>query len=156
MSLVPTTAAANARTGLGDAVFLSVDGGTTWTQIMQTKNMAYSNQKVNFDDVTSTTSPNAVIESLPTTQDPGNFTFDMVVNTDDPGQLALGAAYDARTQLKVTHMYKLQSGFTTPASNVFTAWVEQNPLPGSDVTKATTVSVSLKISGLITRNAAAA
>src|SRR5512142_3222856 len=117
-SLVPATAsaAAVARTGLGDGVFISVDGGTTWTQIMHTKNMAYSNQKINFDDVTTTTSVNAVIEPLPPTQHPGNFTFDMVVDPADAGQLALAAAYDARTPLKMTHVYKLQQGFTTPAN----------------------------------------
>jgi hypothetical protein len=157
-SLVPATAsaAAVARTGLGDGVFISIDSGTTWLQLMHTKNMAYSNQKINFDDVTTTTSVNAVIESFPTTEDPGNFTFDMVVDPADPGQVALAAAYDARTPLKVTHVYKLQPNFTTPANNVFAAWVEQNPVPGSDVTKATTVSASLKISGNITRNPAAA
>lgn len=149
-SLVPVYAPAVAQTGLGDAVFISIDEGANFLQVMQTNNMQYAGQKINFEDVTTTTSENGVLESMPTTQDPGNFNFDVVFNPSDPGQLALSAAYDARTKLVVKHVYKAQPGYTSGPIKTFRAWVAENPNPGSDVTKATKMSVSMKITGTIT------
>jgi predicted secreted protein len=151
--LTPVYAVTSAQTGYGDVVFISVDAGTTFTQVMQTKNIQYSGQKKDFVDTTTTTSTGGYKTSKGTLKDPGSITFDCVFLADDPGQLALAAAYDADTILTVKHVYKAQPGFTTGPINTFTAEVEQFPLPGSDETKVATISVSLKISGPITQTA---
>lgn len=148
-------AATPAVTGSGDIVMIAVDG-TTFIQIMGTQSISYSGQKRDTEEVTSTTSPDNYKEFVGTLKDPGNFTFDLVVNTQDPGQIALAAAYDADTVLTVKHLYKAQTGFTAGATNTFTALIEQDPLPGSDAGKVSKVSVSLKISGPITKTAAVA
>lgn len=146
----PTYAQTVAQTGYGDVVFISVDSGTTFTQIMQTKNIQYSGQKKDFVDTTTTTSLGGYKTSQGTLKDPGSLTFDMVFLPLDPGQVALAAAYDANTVLTVKHVYKTQPGFTAGPINTFIAEVEQCPLPGSDETKVAVMSVSLKISGPIT------
>lgn len=153
-TLTPTYALTNAQTGYGDVVFISVDSGTTFTQIMQTKNIQYTNQKKDFVDTTTTTSVGGYKTSKGTLKDPGSFTFDMVFDPADPGQLALAGAYDADTVLQVKHVYKAQPGFTSGPINTFTAEVEQCPLPGYNETNVATMSVSLKISGPITKTAA--
>lgn len=155
MSFIPAFAATVATTGFGDGVFLSADGGTTYMQVMATNKMAYTGQKRNFVDVTNSTSPGAVEEFQGTTQSPGNFTFEIVFLPNDPGQLALGAAYDNNTPLKIAHVYKAPAGYSTGPIRSFTAIVEELPSPGSDVTAATKMNVSLKISGLITKTPAA-
>lgn len=155
-TLSPTLAPTVAQTGSGEVIFISVDGGTTFIQLQGTQNIQYSGQKKDFDDITSTTSPGAYKESKGTLKDPGSMTFDLVVNIADPGQIALASAYDADTVLTVKHMYKLLTGYTSPAINTFTCEVEQDPLPGSDAGKVSKVSVSLKISGQITKTAAVA
>lgn len=149
-ALVPTYAQTVAQTGYGDVIFISIDGGTTYIQVMQTKNIQYSGQKKDFVDTTTTTSLGGYKTSKGTLKDPGSLTFDMVFDPVDPGQTALAAAYDADTVLTVSHVYKAQPGFTAGPINTFTAEVEQCPLPGSDETKVATMSVSLKISGPIT------
>jgi predicted secreted protein len=150
-TFAPAYAITSAQTGYGDVIAISIDGGTTLTQVMQTKNIQYSGQKKDFVDTTTTTSTGGYKTSKGTLKDPGSMTFDCIFLADDPGQLALAAAYDADTILTVKHFYKAQPGFTTGPINTFTAEVEQFPLPGSDETKVATISVSLKISGPITQ-----
>jgi hypothetical protein len=154
--LTPAYALTSAQTGYGDVIFFSIDGGETFIQVMQTKNIAYSGQKKDFVDTTTTTSTGGYKTSQGTLKDPGSMTFDCVFLATDPGQLALAAAYDADTILTVKHVYKVQPGFASGPINTFSAEVEQFPLPGSDETKVATISVSLKISGPIAQTAAVA
>jgi hypothetical protein len=152
--LTPAYAVTSAQTGYGDVVFISIDGGTTFVQVMQTKNIQYSGQKKSFVDTTTTTSTGGYMTSKGTLKDPGSMTFDCIFLADDPGQLALAGAYDADTVLTVKHIYKAAPGFSAGPINTFVAEVEQFPLPGSDETKVATISVSMKISGPITQTAA--
>lgn len=152
-AFVPSYAITSAQTGYGDVIAISIDGGTTLLQVMQTKNIQYTGQKKDFVDTTTTTSTGGYKTSQGTLKDPGSMTFDCIFLATDPGQLALAAAYDANTVLTVKHFYKTQPGFTSGPINSFTAEVEQFPLPGSDETKVATISVSLKISGPITQTA---
>jgi hypothetical protein len=153
-TLTPTYGLTNAQTGYGDVVFISVDGGTTFKQIMQTQNIQYSNQKKDFVETTTTTSTGGYKTYKGTLKDPGSFTFDMVFDPADEGQLALAAAYDADTPITVKHVYKAQPGFTSGPINTFSAEVEQCPLPGSNQADIAKMSVSLRISGPITATAA--
>ena len=153
-SLTPTYAPTVAQTGSGDVLFISVDNGTTFVQLMGTQNIAYSNQKKDFEETTSTTSVGAYKEFKGTLKDPGMLTFEITVNIADPGQIALAAAYDSDTKLVVKHVYKAPAGFTTGPINTMSAEVEQDPLPGSTAGKVSKSSVSLKISGQITKTPA--
>lgn len=160
--MFPTVAqaATQGHTGFGDGVFISIDGGTTKLQVMQTQNMQYQGQKNNYDDNTTTTSPSnpgssvPVLENQIISEDPGSFTFDVIFNPSDAGQIALEAAFSAKTKLTVYHVYKALAGQTTGPYNTFTATVESFPQPGSGVTATTKRSCSLKISGVITKTAA--
>jgi predicted secreted protein len=155
-TFTPTYAIDTAQTGYGDVVAISVDGGNTFIQVMQTKNMQYSNQKKDFVETTSTTSTGGYKTYKGTLKDPGSFTFDIIFKADEPSHLALAAAYDADTILQVKHVYKAQPGFTSGPINTFSAEVESFTLPGSDEAKVAVISVSLKISGPITQTAAVA
>jgi hypothetical protein len=148
--LTPAYAQTTAETGYGDAVFISIDGGTTFIQVMQTQNVQYSNNKKDFLETTTTTSIGGYKTYKGTLKDPGSFTFSCVVLTDDPGQLALASSYDADVLLTVKHVYKAEPGFTTGPINTFFAEVEQCPPPGSNQSDFRKIDVSLKISGPIT------
>lgn len=152
-------AASAAHTGYGDGLFISVDG-TLFNQVMATQNMQYQGQKNNYEDVTTTTSPSnpgssvPSLENLIVSEDPGTFTFDVVFDPSDVGQIALDAAYAAKTKLTVKHVYKALAGQTTGPINAFTATVESFAQPGSNATSGTKRSCSLKISGPITKTPA--
>ncbi len=118
---------------------------------MATQKIAYTGQTKDFSDKTTTTSLGGYKESAGNLKDPGKFTFDLVFNPVDPGQLALFAAYDANTVLTVRHQYKALTGFSAGPANVFAAEVESDPLPSSDAGDIAKASVSLRLTGPITK-----
>lgn len=150
----PQYASTYAQTGSGDVIFISVDGGTTFVQLMGTLKIAYSGQAKSFDDITSTTSVGNYMERKGTLKDPGKLGFDLVFSPTDPAQIALLASYDSDTVLTVKHVYKAQTGFSAGPINTFQAEVESDPLAGSDAGAVTKVTVSLQITGPITKTAA--
>ena len=156
MSFNTVTAVTPAFTGAGDAVFLSIDGGTNYIQVMATNNMQYDGQSIDFEEVSTTTSPSAVKEYIPTMENPGDFTFDVVFNPSDPGQQMISVAYASKKQLNIAHVYKTQPGFSQGPINSFVGWISKNPQPGSDVAKATKRAISIKISSVITKTPAVA
>jgi len=153
-TFTPTFAHTKAQIGYGDVVAVSVDGGTTLTQVMGTSNIQYSGQRRDMLESTSTTSVGGYKEYIPALKDPGSFTFDVSFDPSDAGQLAVAAAYDSGVTLTVKHYLKAQTGFTTGPIYSFSGTVESFPLPGSDTSKITTLSVSIRISGPITTTAA--
>ena len=136
-------------TGRGASISVSIDG-STFINIDQAKNVSFSGPKSNFDSTTNISSPGAVEEFQPTTIDPGTATLDVVWNQTSAGQLMLSAQFYAQTLCTFKVQYPPQTGLTTGPIKEFKAYVAENGLPSLDISKTTTYSVQLKISGVIT------
>jgi hypothetical protein len=149
--LTPTYREAPAVTGVGDVLFISADGGTTFVQIQDTSKIQYNGRQINKISTNSTTNVSGYETSIPGMKDPGTLDFSMIFDpAGEPGQLLLVSSFDANLTLLVRHVYHAPVGFTSGRINAFKAWVQKCPVPGSDESDKTTMDVSLQITGPIT------
>jgi hypothetical protein len=144
---MPTAPASIGFTGKGGSLSISTDG-TTFTPIDQITKLTSSGQKAAFADITNLTSPDAFIERIPTTLDPGTVSFTVVSNPTDAGQLMLLAAFQAQTKLTVKLQYpKVGAQTTSGLLKTFTAYVSSAPMPSLEISGASTFDAEMTITG---------
>jgi hypothetical protein len=136
--------------GKGGTVSISTDGGTTYTEIKQVKDVKPSGSKANYDNITNLSSPGNAEEFIPLTVNSGTVTLTVISNPLDAGQTALLAAFQAQTKLKVEVQYPTVGTQTTGLLKTFSAYVSSVPMPSMGVSNASTFDAELTISGLIT------
>jgi hypothetical protein len=128
----------------------------TGLQIFSLKAFTMPSQKYKWDQTTNTSSPlqglSVLEESVLTTLDPGEASFEGVLNPADPGFIAVQAAYvSGLPQSFQVQLPPIAGQATTGNVYEFTAWVSENPLPMSiDAGKAITFKLSLKLNSFVT------
>jgi len=149
---MPTVTPSVGFTGKGGTIAISTDG-TTFTTLKQPQKISQSGQKSNFADITNLSSPDAFNEWLPTTIDSGSLSFSLIADPTDTSQLMLLSAFNAQTKLTVKLQYPPVGTQVTGLLKTFAAYVETATAPTMDVTSASTIDVSLKITGPVSDTA---
>ena len=144
--------ATKAVTGRGTIFSIQTAAGTppTVVPVLNMKTYAFSGQSVKFDDVTNLNSSAdggiIVDESIPATEDPGTFTASGIWIPSDPGQEAIAAAWESHA-LTVFTVQAPIAGAQTTTGNLYTfsGYLQDNPLPDLDYSKAVTIKFTIKL-----------
>ena len=143
-------------TGRGTVFSIGVAGSPeTFTPIMNMRTYSFSGNTVKFDDISNLNSSvnGGVIveESIPASEDPGTFTASGIWIPSDAGQTALAAAWGTHglTDFKVQFPI---AGAQTTTGNLYTfsGFLQDNPLPDADYSKAITIKFAIKLNTAIT------
>jgi hypothetical protein len=147
--------ATKAVTGRGTIFSITTAGGSPATvPVLNMKTYAFSGQTLKFDDISNLNSSvnGGVIvdESLPATEDPGTFTATGIWIPSDPGQEALAAAWASHS----LNTYTVQApiaGAQTTTGNLYTmtGFLQDNPLPDLDYSKAVTIKFTVKLNSAV-------
>jgi len=115
------------------------------------KTYSFSGQSIKFDDITNLNSPLlgttvTVEESLPATFDPGMLTASGIYIPSDPGQLAITNGFTAVALLSFRVQFPI-AGTQTTTGNLYTfsGYIQDDPLPDADYSKATPIKFTIKI-----------
>jgi hypothetical protein len=142
-------------TGKGTVLSIVTTGTTpTTTPILNMRTYSFSGQSVKFDDITNLSSSTQgtviVEESLPATMDPGTLTASGIWIPSDPGYEAIVAGFTANTLLNFTLQMPI-AGTQTTTGNLysFTGYIQDNPLPDADYSKAITIKITIKLNSAI-------
>ena len=143
-------------TGRGTVFSIGIAGSPeTFTAIMNMKTYSFSGNSLKFDDISnlnSSTNGGVIVEeSLPATEDPGTFTASGIFIPSDAGQTALAAAWGthALTDFKVQFPV---AGSQTTTGNLYTfsGYLQDNPVPDADYSKAIMVKFTIKLNTAVT------
>lgn len=129
--------------GRGSKLSTSPDG-STYTAVAQLKSLTYSGLKATTDDITNLDSPNAYKELLPTVIDPGDVTFDGILNPSNASDNNLLALLNSQVQnnFKIT--------LTDGTEHTFSGYVTEYVPAKVDYSKAIMFSGKISITGPVT------
>ena len=145
-----------AVTGKGRIFSVQTAAGSppTLVPVLNMKTYSFSGQSVKFDDVSNLNSPTnggiIVNEVIPATEEPGTLTLSGIWIPSDPGQTALEAAWTSHALTTFTVQAPIGGAQTTTGNlYTFTGYLQDNPLPDLDYSKAVTIKFTIKLNSQV-------
>jgi hypothetical protein len=137
--------------GKGASLSISPTSTGTLTPIAQLKQITFAGATADYADITNLSSPGNYKEYAPTLLDSGTATVTGILDpAGDPGQTAVGAAFEAETLNYFTVQFAPAAGQTVGAKRAFAGYVSKKPGMNAQLNDAVGFDFELKISGAIT------
>lgn len=130
--------------GRGSHLQTSPDG-VTYTSVAQLRKFAFSGLKSTVEDITNCDSPSAFMEVLPTIINPGDMSYDGILNPTDPTTVGLST----KLQQQTLTYFKLT--LIDGSSYTFTGYVTEHVPVQVDYSKALTFAGKISITGPVVK-----